>query len=455
MKKMARFLMIALVVACIVCISGCDGNRKPYEAAKAQMAAGEFAAAAEAFELLGDYEDSADLALCCRAVLPGMEGDHAAAIEALLALEGRGGSAKYVAYFTARQYEDEAMNGSARAFIDAGRIYAVVPGLLDADERADTLESAAVVKTADEIYGFSEGLARFECDGLYGFIDAAGNIVVEPVWENAEDISGGLAAVCLGGKWGYIDAAGSVVIEPQWDICGPFSEGFAMVGMYGEGGAACGFIDAAGNIVIEPIYATAGSFSCGRAKVSVGEKAGYIDAAGDVKVDFSYDSCDDFSEEMAAVCVDGRWGYIDTEGNIVIAPQWDRVGSFSQGRAWVAVGELIGYVDTEGNYVVTPQCSTASDYSEGYARVVQYDHVGYFDLDGKLAYIGKDWENGYSFREGRALVRIGDEYGYIGGDFTVVIDIQYTAAHNFSGGVAPVCVGGVWSLIDTDGNRVF
>ena len=63
---------------------------------------------------------------------------------------------------------------------------------------------------------FREGLALVKQNGKVGFIDKAGNMVVEPQWDVAYSFSDGLAAVALRGKWGYIDQTGNVVIQPEW-----------------------------------------------------------------------------------------------------------------------------------------------------------------------------------------------------------------------------------------------
>ncbi len=82
----------------------------------------------------------------------------------------------------------------------------------------------------DDVGDFSEGLARFERDGVWGYLDESGNVVIEPQFPWAEDFSEGLAKVqitgtVLGydGKWGFIDKTGKIVIvgyERPWVMMG-------------------------------------------------------------------------------------------------------------------------------------------------------------------------------------------------------------------------------------------
>ena len=67
-----------------------------------------------------------------------------------------------------------------------------------------------------------------------------------------------LAAVKIGDKgWGYINKAGEIVINPQFDLAGYFSEGLAAVSI----GDKYGFINPKGEIVINPQFDDAQNFS--------------------------------------------------------------------------------------------------------------------------------------------------------------------------------------------------
>lgn len=59
------------------------------------------------------------------------------------------------------------------------------------------------------------------------------------------------------------------------------------------------------------------------------------------------------------------------------------------------------------------------------------------------------------FSEGRALVRIGDRYGFVDRNGTLVIPAEYASAGSFSSGLAPVdnISGAGWDgYIDRNGN---
>lgn len=65
-----------------------------------------------------------------------------------------------------------------------------------------------------------DGLAMFrdkDNNGLCGFIDYNGIIVIDQVWDDARSFFDGSALVKKDGKWGLIDTAGSVISPFQWD----------------------------------------------------------------------------------------------------------------------------------------------------------------------------------------------------------------------------------------------
>lgn len=61
-----------------------------------------------------------------------------------------------------------------------------------------------------------DGIVAFQNNGKWGFVDTAGNILVEAKFDRAKSFSNGLAAVCQDEKWGFSDKTGKVVIDYQF-----------------------------------------------------------------------------------------------------------------------------------------------------------------------------------------------------------------------------------------------
>ena len=97
----------------------------------------------------------------------------------------------------------------------------------------------------DNIDCFFEGLAAVEVDGLWGFIDKNGEMVIEPRFRAVGIFSEGLAAFVIDASgWGYMDTSGNVVIKPQFDGANPFDEsGRALVRIGDYETGVMGYVD--------------------------------------------------------------------------------------------------------------------------------------------------------------------------------------------------------------------
>ncbi len=94
------------------------------------------------------------------------------------------------------------------------------------------LDGAQVVGTGFEDarpFG-ADGFAAVQIGGAWGFVDAAGELVIEPAFEDAQSFAHGVAAVKQSGLWGYVDTTGTIVIDPTFADASRFSsKGTALV----------------------------------------------------------------------------------------------------------------------------------------------------------------------------------------------------------------------------------
>ena len=58
--------------------------------------------------------------------------------------------------------------------------------------------------------------AAVKINGLWGFVDNHGSIIIKPEYEEARSFSNGLAAVKKNGLWGFVDTENKMIIEPQF-----------------------------------------------------------------------------------------------------------------------------------------------------------------------------------------------------------------------------------------------
>lgn len=285
-------------------------------------------------------------------------------------------------------------------------------------------EGLAPVAVTSSNHSFDQAKNRFDCryrfNGVYGYINKAGLVVIPPQFDNALEFSEGLAAVEVDGrlvmsgkvqKWmpgrcGYIDHSGKFVIQPQFSGNGgarKFSQGLAAVSVGGH------FIAPAINVLPVDL----GKWNLG--------KFGYIDKLGKVQVPYRFELAGDFSPEGLAPVGEyllqsgGHrrllFGFINREGEYVISPKYADARKFSEGLAAVRSSGLdYGYINTKGAFVIPPSFEMAGPFQEGLAVVgddASPSVFGFINRSGELV-IGKIFYGADGFSDGCAAVNAWD-----------------------------------------------
>ena len=55
-------------------------------------------------------------------------------------------------------------------------------------------------------------------------MNADGELALECQYEDAQSFRNGFAAVCVEGIWGYVDESGRMVVKPEFEEATPFSD---------------------------------------------------------------------------------------------------------------------------------------------------------------------------------------------------------------------------------------
>ena len=169
------------------------------------------------------------------------------------------------------------------------------------------------------------------------------------------------------GLWGFKDASGNIVIEPQYHVATSFSEGLAFVRLP-DGEDKTGFIDVEGNLVIPlPGVILFGSgFSEGLATIVVRE-------------------WDWATEDPLATETLGPFIYIDRTGKDIFYQEFETAFPFRNGLAIVSLyRDYMMFIDKTGQNAFGRKFRFISHFDGDYARVVL--------LDGTSAYINRSGE---------------------------------------------------------------
>lgn len=289
----------------------------------------------------------------------------------------------------------------------------------------------------------------------------------------AVSYAAGLAAVCdervlvvEKGKYGYKDITGKMVIKPQYVYAEVFHNGYAVTM---SGGEKYAYIDAKGKTAIKSLnsskkkyvyypwsgtYGIVGVRTVNKEKEWAASGANYITSAGKLllKEDVQYAGA--FSEGFAVV------GTFTISGNTYFASSSNLEMDVS---SLTVKGKYSGtpayyFIDEKGKTLSSNTWSGCNDFHEGMAAVSvtagNAQKWGFVDTTGELA-INPIYSAAGDFSNGLAPVCKNDKYGYIDASGKTVIPFEYDLADAFdASGKAIVKQDGVFFLIDASGDRI-
>jgi|YNPMSStandDraft_2_1061718.scaffolds.fasta_scaffold00049_17 hypothetical protein len=222
-------------------------------------------------------------------------------------------------------------------------------------------------------FDFSEGYARVEVDGKYGFIDRYGNEITPIKYDEAFDFRDGFALVRINMKSGFIDGSGKEIIEVKYEnVFGPKKDLFA---------------------------------------VKLNEKWGVILKEGKTVIPFDYDLI--FLNDLIIIKKDNKYGIAGWNGNIIVEPKYDYIGSFSNGFAIVRIDGKYGLIDDSGKEVIKPKYDDIGDcdYYQNYIGLgkKKVDHCLFTNI----------------FNDGVAPIKLNGKWGLVDLNGNEIVKPQY------------------------------
>lgn len=225
---------------------------------------------------------------------------------------------------------------------------------------------------------FQEGMAAVRINGLHGFIDTHGKIVIKPRFQGAGSFRGGFAEVRVNGASGIIDRAGRMVVPAQFKRIIPFHGRTFIAEVLPKNGAnfsndeelLSGFSDSASYIPVN----FAGLYDM---------KKGWL-----TKQNFKFEIFDVPERGLIWAATRNKnnedvWGLLKSDGAWQVSPRYNHVQMLVDNRAVVRSmpddtlppklrGESIrwGAVDQNGELVVPMKFKNLSYWRGGYGTAM-------------------------------------------------------------------------------------
>ena len=120
--------------------------------------------------------------------------------------------------------------------------------------------------------------------------------------------------------WGYINAHGEIIIEPQYAAVGKVSGNYALVRDF-DGRTQLLNIHAKTGTPLEGVDSL-DAVGNRRVLMRQGEKFGFLNVGGELIIDYIYDAAEPFRGGVALVARDGLYGLLTADGAYALAPQF-------------------------------------------------------------------------------------------------------------------------------------
>jgi len=117
--------------------------------------------------------------------------------------------------------------------------------------------------------------------------------------------------------------------------------------------------------------------------------------------------------------------------------------------------EFSGFIDRQGNVMIQGDFKNVSEFSEGLSAFQSSKNNlwGYIDSEGNIV-IPPSFEQAFLFKDGRAIVSIGDREGVIDESGNYVVPLGIHEITRFSHNRAFIRDSTAWRMIDLEGNYV-
>ena len=386
-------------------------------------------------------------------------------------------------------------NGVAR-FTKKGQLHASSESNLHTVDKTDRFFNSLIAHFSGYRQPYEEKLAHFQYlsheNGLWGYMDSLGQIVIEPQYQHARDFVNEVAIIEQNNRWGMIDKKGNFIIDCNYNdlqFLPNCDNQLVKVVLQKE---RVGLIDTLGYIAIPALYDDFGIMQEDRVAVKRGSKWGFCDKNGQEVIACQFDEVLGFSEGLAAFKNERKWGFIDKNGKVVIENIYRTVGNFRGGLAMVIDRSKCQYINKSGQLIIRQSFDKAEDFEQGIARVKEGRYWGLIDINGNyikkpstflriypfdengiaVAQLGnrtsyytilnkkgekittKKYSKISSFSNGFAAVKYKNRYGFINQKGEEVIKATFDAVEDFSEGLAAVKLNGSWGYINTAGRLI-
>jgi hypothetical protein len=185
-----------------------------------------------------------------------------------------------------------------------------------------------------------------------------------------------------------------------------------------------------------------GFFEYGLMSVSKDRKIGFADKNGKIIIPLVYDEVKDISESKIIVKKESKWGAIDLKNNILIPFEYNFLNPFYEDLAFFSNDinpKNIGYINVLNEVVIQPNLDFCwyGNFKNGIAVAKKDEKYGYINPKGEFI-IPNIYKEAFPFSNGMALVKLvnSDKYTFINLKGEIILKSEFTELYPVRNGFA-------------------
>lgn len=289
-------------------------------------------------------------------------------------------------------------------------------------------------------------------NGLFGFVDIEGNIVIPTIYdkiishkEYVLSTKERYLRVEKNNKKGYYKINGEPITLIEFDI------------------------DEKEYIISSLLPQGLSLFSEGVVGVCKDKKCGFVDENGKILIPFEYEHVEKFSNNIANVKKDGRWGFINKENKVIIPFKYQQTWHFENDVIGIKHNNKWSIVNKKGKKITSIKYDDVTDLENGLIGVISNDKWGVINKKGEKI-IPTKYDDIDDEEEGNGLITMmkNNKWGCLDENGKVVIpfiydeiitdinELYYFGYSNFNPNILTKNVkrNGKWGVIDLEGKQI-
>ena len=218
-------------------------------------------------------------------------------------------------------YDDIISGGEPSFFVRKGALWGVVK--IEDGGQVVTIVPCSLDYEIFAHRSVKEGLLEVARNGLYGFLDLSGDLVVDCIYDEVYSFVNGFACVQRDGLFGIINKQGVEIIPCKYRKTTEFKGGRVWVL---DGGQYCILNENGERISNEGFFDLKLPQANGLIPVSRGNIWGAVSMqTGELVLPLIYQDIEVFTRDIFFVKRNGKWGIVDQDGNVLLETIYDEL----------------------------------------------------------------------------------------------------------------------------------